>query len=99
MRSQTCSGKGILKITHNSGHYAALFFETIYLDAHVNDLRIKSDNGYQLTSTVYQKHSSKLGIEQETIHSQEKPVHVESYFGRFLKDQIYRRELVSFGNL
>ncbi len=23
MRSETCSGKGILNLTHNSGHYAA----------------------------------------------------------------------------
>ncbi len=35
----------------------------------VNGLRIRSDNGSQLTSSGYEKHLRKLGIKHETIHA------------------------------
>ena len=35
MRSQTCSGKGILSLTHNSGHYDAML-NTDYFDVDFN---------------------------------------------------------------
>ena len=61
-------------------------------------LRIRSDNGSQLTSSGYEKHLRKLGIKHETIHAHtpEEDGHIESYFGRFKEDYIYTREFVSF---
>ena len=59
-------------------------------------LRIRSDNGSQLTSSGYEKHLRKLGIKHETIHAHtpEEDGHIESYFGRFKEDYIYTREFV-----
>ena len=64
----------------------------------VNGLRIRSDNGSQLTSSGYEKYLRKLGIKHETIHAHtpEEDGHIESYFGRFKDDYIYTREFVSF---
>ncbi|MDS0256832.1 DDE-type integrase/transposase/recombinase [Thermoplasmatales archaeon AK] len=51
----------------------------------VKGLRIRSDNGSQLTSSGYEKHLKTLGIRHETIHAHtpEEDGHIESYFGRF----------------
>ncbi len=38
-------------------------------DLNVNGLRIRSDNGSQLTSSGYEKHLKTLGIRQEIIHA------------------------------
>ena len=38
-------------------------------DLNVKGLRIRSDNGSQLTSSGYEKHLRKLGIKHETIHA------------------------------
>ena len=69
-----------------------------FKDLNVNGLRIRSDNGSQLTSSGYEKHLRKLGIKHETIHAHtpEEDGHIESYFGRFKEDYIYTREFVSF---
>jgi putative transposase len=66
-------------------------------DMNVSGLRIRSDNGSQLTSSGYEKHLRKLGIKHETIHAHtpEEDGHIESYFGRFKDDYIYTREFVS----
>ena len=66
-------------------------------DMNVNGLRIRSDNGPQLTSSGYGKHLRTLGINHETIHAPtpEKYGYIESYFGRFKDDCIYTREFVS----
>ena len=40
-----------------------------FKDLNVNGLRIRSDNGSQLTSSGYEKHLRKLGIKHETIHA------------------------------
>ena len=54
-------------------------------DLNVNGLRIRPDNGSQLTSSRYGKHLRTLGIKRETIHAHtpEEDGHIESYFGRF----------------
>jgi putative transposase len=67
-------------------------------DMNVKGLRIRSDNGSQLTSSGYEKHLKTLGIRHETIHAHtpEEDGHIESYFGRFKDDYIYTREFVSF---
>jgi len=69
-----------------------------FQDMKVNGLRIRSDNGSQLTSSGYEKHLRILGIKHETIHAHtpEEDGHIESYFGRFKDDYIYTREFVSF---
>ena len=56
-----------------------------FKDLNVNGLRIRSDNGSQLTSSGYEKHLRTLGIKHETInaHTPEEDGHIESYFGRF----------------
>ena len=66
-------------------------------DLNLNGLRIRSDNGSQLTSSGYEKHLRKLGIKHETSHGHtpEEDGHIESYFGRFKDDYIYTREFVS----
>ena len=69
-----------------------------FQDLNVNGLRIRSDNGSQLTSSRYEKHLRTLGIKHETIHVPT-PVedgHIESYFDRFKEDYIYIREFVRF---
>ena len=67
-------------------------------DLNVNGLRIRSDNGSQLTSSRHEKHLRTLGIKHETIHAHtpEEDGHIESYFGRFKDDCIYTREFASF---
>ena len=40
-----------------------------FQDLNVNGLRIRSDNGSQLTSSGYEKHLRTLGIKHETIHA------------------------------
>ena len=69
-----------------------------FQDLNVNGLRIRSDNGSQLTSSGYEKHLRTLGIEHETIHAHtpEEDGYIESYFGRFKDDHIYTSEFVSF---
>ena len=69
-----------------------------FQDMNVNGLRIRSDNGSQLTSSGYEKHLRKLGIKHETIHAHtpEEDGRIESYFGRFKDDYIYTREFASF---
>ena len=64
----------------------------------VNGLRIRSDNGSQLTSSGYEKHLRRLGIKHETIHvhTPKEDGHIESYFGRFKDDYIYTREFARF---
>ena len=64
----------------------------------MNGLRIRSDNGSQLTSSGYEKHLRTLGIKHETIHAHtpEEDVHIESYFGGVKDDCIYTREFASF---
>ena len=56
----------------------------------VNGLRIRSDNGSQLTSSGYEKHLTTFGIKHETIHAHtpEEDGHIESYFGRFKDDYL-----------
>ena len=67
-------------------------------DLNVNGLRIRSDNGSQITSSGYEKHLKTPGIQHETIHAHtpDEDNHIESYFGRFKDDYIYTREFVSF---
>ena len=69
-----------------------------FKDLNVTGLRIRSDNGSQLTSSGYEKHLRKLGIKHETIHEHtpEEDGQIESYFGRFKDDYIYTKEFVSF---
>ena len=57
----------------------------------VNGLRIRSDNGSQITSSRYEKHLRRLGIKHETIHAHtpEEDGQIESYFDRFKDDYIY----------
>ena len=38
-------------------------------DLNVKGLRIRSDNGSQMTSSGYEKHLRTLGIKNETIHA------------------------------
>ena len=61
-----------------------------FKDLKINGLRIRSDNGSQLTSSGYEKHLRKMGIKHETIHAHtpEEDGHIESYFGRFKEDYI-----------
>ena len=61
-----------------------------FQDLNVNVLRIRSDNGSQITSSRYEKHLRTLGIKHETIqaHTPEEDGHIESYFGRFKEDYI-----------
>ncbi len=68
-----------------------------FTDMNVTRLRIRSDNGSQLTSSGYEKHLRTLGIKHETIHAHtpEEDGHIESYFGRFKDDYIYTGEFVS----
>ena len=40
-----------------------------FQDLNVNGLRIRSDNGSQLTSSGYEKHLRTFGIKHETIHA------------------------------
>ena len=40
-----------------------------FQDLNVKGLRIRSDNGSQLTSSRYEKHLRTLGIKHETIHA------------------------------
>ena len=67
-------------------------------DLKVKGLRIRSDNGSQLTSSGYEKHLRTLGIKHETIHAHtpEEDGHIESYFGRFKDDYIHTREFITF---
>ena len=69
-----------------------------FKDLNVNGLRIRSDNGSQLSSSGYEKHLRTFGIKHETIHAHtpEEDGHIESYFGRFKDDCIYTMESVSF---
>jgi len=69
-----------------------------FQDMKVNGLRIRSDNGSQLTSSGYEKHLRILGIKHETIHAHtpEEDGHIESYFGRFKEDYIYSREFKNY---
>jgi putative transposase len=69
-----------------------------FKDLNVTGLGIRSDNSSQLTSSGYEKHLRKLGIQHETIHAHtpEEDGHIESYFGRFKDDYIYTREFVRF---
>ena len=67
-------------------------------DLKVNGLRIRSDNGSQLTSRRFEEHLRTLGIEHETIHAHtpEEDGHIESYFGRFKEDYIYTRDFINY---
>ena len=67
-------------------------------DLNVNGLRIRSDNGSQLTSSGYEKHLRTLGIKHETIHAHtpKEDGHIKSYFGTFKDDYIYTREFINF---
>ena len=67
-------------------------------DLNVNGLRIRSDNGSQLTSSGYEKHLRTMGIKHETIHAHtpEEDGHIEPHFGRFKDDCICTREFASF---
>ena len=67
-------------------------------DPNIRDLRIRSDNGSQLTSKKYEDHLRTLGIDHGTIHpnTPEEDAHIESYFGHFKEDYIYSREFNSF---
>ena len=69
-----------------------------FQDLNVNGLRVRSDNGSHLTSSVYEKHLRKLEIKHETIHAHtaEEDGHIESYFGRFKDDYMYTGEFASF---
>ena len=40
-----------------------------FQDLNMTGLRIRSDNGSQLTSSGYEKHLRTLGIKHETIHA------------------------------
>ena len=67
-------------------------------DLNVNGLRIRSDNGSQLTSSGYEKHLRTLGIKHETIHAHtpKEDGHIKSYFGTFKDDYIYEFYFISF---
>ena len=69
-----------------------------FQDLNVNGLRIRSDNGPQLTSSGLEKHLRTLGIKHETMqaHTPGENGHIESYLGRFKEDYIYAREFVNF---
>ena len=71
---------------------------SVFPDLVIPDLRIRSDNGSQLTSNKYEDHLRTLGIAHETIHpsTPEEDAHIESCFGRFKEDHIHSREFNSF---
>ena len=71
---------------------------SVFPDLNINGLRIRSDNGSQLTSMKYEDHLRTLGIDHGTIHPRtpEEDAHIESYFGHFKEDYIYSREFNSF---
>ena len=71
---------------------------SVFPDLEIRGLRIRSDNGSQLTSMKYEDHLRTLGIDHETIHphTPEEDAFIESYFGHFKEDYIYSREFNSF---
>ncbi len=71
---------------------------TAFPDGNARGLRIRSDNGSQLTSSGFVRHLKSLGIAHETIHANtpEEDGHIESYFGRFKDDYVYIREFTSY---
>ena len=71
---------------------------SVFPDLNIRELRIRSDNGSQLTSRKYEDHLRTLGIDHGTIHpnAPEEDAHIESYFGHFKEDYIYSREFNSF---
>jgi transposase InsO family protein len=64
----------------------------------VTGLRIRSDNGSQLTSSRNEKHLRTLGVKDETIrtHTSEEVGHIEPYFGRFKEDYRYTRDFINY---
>ncbi len=68
-------------------------------NGNAHGLRIRSDNGSQLTSGKFESHLKSFGIAHETIHAgtPEEDGHIESYFGRFKEDYIHIREFTSYG--
>ena len=75
---------------------SALF--SLFPDLNIKNLKIRSDNGSQLTSRKFEEHLRTLGIIHETIHpnTPEEDAHIESYFGHFMEDYIYSKEFNSF---
>ena len=82
---------------------SALF--STFPDLNIKDLRIRSDNGPQLTLTKYENHIRTLGIDHETIHphTPEEDAYIVSYvngvytyFDHFKEDYIYSREFNNF---
>ena len=75
---------------------SALF--SVFPDLNISELRIRSDNGSQLSSKKYDDHLRTLGIDHGTIHpnTPEEDAHTESYFDHFKEDYIYSREFNSF---
>ena len=77
-------------------------FDNVILDTfpdlNVNRLRIRYDNGSQLTSSRYEKYLRTLGIKHKTIHAHtlEEDGNIESHFGRFKEDYIYTMEFANF---
>ena len=71
---------------------------SVFPDLEIKGLRIRSDNGSQLTSMKYENHLRTLGIDHETIHphTPEEDAFIESYFGHFKEDYIYSREFNNF---
>ena len=67
-------------------------------DLNIPCLKIRSDNGSQLTSNKYENHLMTLKIDHETIHphTPEEDAFIESYFGHFKEDYVYSREFSSF---
>ena len=71
---------------------------SVFPNLNIRDLRIRSDNGSQLTSKKYEDHLRTLGINHNTIHpnTPEEDAHIESYFGHFKEDYIYSRDFNNF---
>ena len=61
---------------------------SVFPDLEIRGLRIRSDNGSQLTSMKYEDHLRTLGIDHETIHphTPEEDAFIESYVGHFKED-------------
>ena len=69
-----------------------------FQDLNVNGLRIRSDNGSQLTSSGYEKHLRTLGIKHETIHAHtpEDNGDIESFPNSIKTDYIWPNEFRNF---
>ncbi len=66
----------------------------VFQDGNAKGLRLRSNNGSQLTSARFEKHLRDLDVMHETIHANtpEEYANIESFSGRFKDDYIYVRD-------